>query len=402
MTAEDPKFVQGIGMGGETAAEGQRIQILNLQKLQSKPITVKYREVEGRWIAYDEFRLIHPNEPYFTRQILQCEIVFDFDRVDYSDNVFNAKKLVKILNANNIPHWIGYSGGKGFHVHVFFDRASIIISDVIVNDARKNALDIEKTIRNALWLKLMKWAEIDQIDAKLDSKKVNFRSDKKGSMLRDFGTPRIKDGKTYYKTLIKEIPDNKPNYDSLPLVFPGAPQLWNVSHLSSDIETVLKAKIKQYRNSGVSNVNLSGVEINEVYCINKLIKNGVDRTTYPVYYGSYSIARCCHDFGLAKAIAEQLVKEYLDKCNLTIDEYNTRFDNSLNGYESDTHHLSCESIKENYGDEFCNKNCSIFQKRIEQRQLLEKAPIGAILRLTYSHNQKAYLISPIIGSYAYP
>lgn len=33
---------------------------------------------------------------------------------------------------------------------------------------------------------------------------------------------------------------------------------------------------------------------------------------------------------------------------------------------------------------------------------LKKAPIGAILGLTCSHNQKAYLISPLMGSYAYP
>jgi predicted nucleic acid-binding protein len=37
-----------------------------------------------------------------------------------------------------------------------------------------------------------------------------------------------------------------------------------------------------------------------------------------------------------------------------------------------------------------------------EQERIKKAPIGAISRLTCSHNQKAYLIPPLIGSYAYP
>jgi len=351
------------------AAKGQAVQQANLRKIAEKPILVKPSLDYGKWISYDQYRLDYPDIPYFTRQILPNELVYDFDR-EWSDNAFNCQKLINTLKHNNIPHSLAYSGGKGLHVDVFFDMNSLTIDPDVISKANEELVDINKNVRVAIWNKLLEWAKIDRTAANLDFGKVNFNSNKKGSMLRDFGTPRNKNGVITFKTLLDDIPEKQPTHEELVLRFPDAPVMWDVSHLTSDIEKAIQYKTKQYNRSTID-VSLEGVGISEVYCVQKLIKNGIQQEA-PHYYAAYSIARCCHDLGLSKEQADANVSLYIDRSDISDDEHRTVIhDNALNGYDMDTHHLSCSSIKDNYGEEYCNKSCVVFQKRRDAR-LIEK------------------------------
>ena len=351
------------------SAKGQSVQQANLRQIAEKPILVKPSIDFGRWIPYDLYRLDYPDIPYFTRQILPNEMVFDFDRDAWSDNAFNCRKLNNTLKNNNIPYWLAYSGGKGLHVHVFFDTNSLTIDQDVIEKAKEELVDIDKTVRVAIWNKIIVWAKIDRKEAKLDFGKVNFNSNKKGSMLRDFGTPRDKSGVITFKTLIEEIPEDLPKPEDLPLVFPGAPVQWDVSHLTSDIEKAIQNRTKQYKRSTID-VSLEGVGVSDVYCLQKLIKDGIPDQA-PVYYAAYSIARGCHDLGLPLEQADANVTAFLNQCNITEEDRQVRHDNALNGYDQDQHHLSCSSIKENYGNDFCNKSCAVYQKRSDAK-LIEK------------------------------
>jgi len=350
------------------AARGQARQQINLRKIAEKPILVKPSLDYGRWIPYDLYRLEYPDEPYFTRGILPNELVFDFDR-DWDDNVFNARKLNNALDKNHIPYTIAYSGGRGIHITAFFNIDSLSIDQGVLDKAKEQLVDIKKAVRVAVWLKILSWARIDRKEATLDFGKVNFDSKKKGSMLREFGTPRTKNVVLTFKTLIDEIPDEKPEPDDLVLKFPGAPILWDISHLTGDIEKALLTTIKRYKNSTID-VSLEGIDIPDVYCIQKLIKSGVPSEA-PKYYAAYSIARVCHDLGLNEDQASANVMLYLNQCELTDEDRQLRHDNALNGYDQDKHHFSCSAIKENYGDKYCSKSCAIFQKR-KDAKLMEK------------------------------
>ena len=353
----------------QVAVKGQSIQQANLRQIAERPILVKPSIDYGRWIPYDQYLLDYPDQPYFTRGILPNELVFDFDRDGWSDNLFNAKKLIHTLEQNNIPFWVAYSGGKGLHCHVFFDINSLTIDQDIITKAQEELVDITNTIRTAIWNMLLVWSKVDKQAAKLDYKKVNFDSKKKGSMLRDFGTPREKNGQITYKTLIDDIPELLEDAKVLPLVFPPAPILWDVTQRTRDIEKAIQNKTRSYKRSTID-VSLEGVGVSDVYCLQKFIKDGIPDQA-PIYYAAYTITRGCHDLGLPVEQADANVTTFLNKCNITEEDRQVRHDNALNGYDQDQHHLSCSSVKENYGDEYCSKSCSIYQKRREAK-LIEK------------------------------
>lgn len=65
-------------------------------------------------ILNDDNKVIH-------RKVLNNEIVFDFDAEVFNDNQIAVYYLLNVLHSKGLSYKIFFSGGKGFHIHMYFD-----------------------------------------------------------------------------------------------------------------------------------------------------------------------------------------------------------------------------------------------------------------------------------------
>jgi hypothetical protein len=95
-------------------------------------------EICGSWVENGEERftkwkpsselIFLNNYPSLHRSVLKNEIIFEFD-----EGVSKAKLIVECLRGYGAEPLIGFSGGRGFHVHVWVQRGDYIskYSDII-------------------------------------------------------------------------------------------------------------------------------------------------------------------------------------------------------------------------------------------------------------------------------
>ena len=104
-----------------------------------------------RWLPYP--RVWHKiKEPIYTRGILLNEILIDPDTPDWNIMKYGIEKLCKFCKENNIPFIMGFSGGKGVHVSIFY--GNIALDKSFYDEIEKTDIDVHKTIRKALIMEL--------------------------------------------------------------------------------------------------------------------------------------------------------------------------------------------------------------------------------------------------------
>ena len=59
--------------------------------------------------------------PHDHRTVLPNEIIIEFDG-SYAHNVKLKKTIEPVLDERRIPYYTFYSGGKSFHIHMFFNQ----------------------------------------------------------------------------------------------------------------------------------------------------------------------------------------------------------------------------------------------------------------------------------------
>jgi hypothetical protein len=57
------------------------------------------------------------------------EIIFDFDFKNYMMVYKHAKLVLATLQERKIPYYIYSTGGKGIHIHIYFDKIETIQTD---------------------------------------------------------------------------------------------------------------------------------------------------------------------------------------------------------------------------------------------------------------------------------
>ena len=72
-----------------------------------------------RWLPY-AYIWHKIKEPIYTRGILPNEILVDPDTSDWNAMKDGIEKLTTYCKENNIPLIMGFSGGKGIHVSIFY------------------------------------------------------------------------------------------------------------------------------------------------------------------------------------------------------------------------------------------------------------------------------------------
>ncbi len=198
-----------------------------------------------------------PNNPYHTRIVLSCELCLDPDITHHGPYWGMMKegmdKIITFLKGAGIPYILAYTGGKGVHLHIFFNT-KIPLPETVVNGIDTNQLDVGNEIRSFLLKWILDGAVVDDEKfLKLDKAKTAWSRDGKGSMIKLFGCQHYDDkGKLIEgvtKTVIEEIQKERPAPRSLPLRFPEKIDLWDISNLLNDIVKLLESKIEEREKS---------------------------------------------------------------------------------------------------------------------------------------------------------
>lgn len=348
-----------------------------LQKLQSlnhrKPIRIKILEGKvppgedpDRYMWLPFVNVWHKiTQPIYTRGILPNELLFDPDTPEWAVMKEGIDKLCSYCMENNIPFIMGFSGGKGVHVSIFFGNISL--EQNLIDEINKTDIDVYKTVRKALVKVLAEKAGVDLESIRIDWGKINFNAESKGSQVRDFGTIRTQG---LYKTMIERIPAHKPDPYELPLIFPEKVELWEIENTEfKDIAiNALKAEVERAKKANEHNlvdVDFSGTEIMSFPCIKKLHEIGVTNGRYYAGEGMFLLCKKC---GISKETAEQYVRNLFKTFpGITQAEIDLRIRNASTIYETDKN-FSCNVLKEH----FLNHNLCDFSKCPIKEKLEEK------------------------------
>ncbi len=351
------------------AVKNQKIWFDKLQEESRKPILVKIKEgaaPEGadydlyNWMPYKD--IWHKvKEPIWTRGILPNEICIDPDLKDWSRLATELKKIQAYCTKEGIPLELAYSGGNGIHGHIFFSAALKIDSNNF-NDCKKYDIDLFKLVRNVLLDTILEGAGTNKLALALDSKKINFGVNRKGSQIREYGTLR-KNGN--YKTLITTIPNKKPEPGELPLVFPESVRLWTVPDKNNKIinDKIRKeiSKAIEHNDFNIESINLRGNKLEKFPCLKTLLKSGA--TTGSRYYGSNSIALMGKQCGLSWTTTSEYIQLFFSRCDITEAEAKLRINNNKPMFESSDYHFSCRTVKEVFGEDICDfSRCPLLEK----------------------------------------
>src|SRR5659263_129793 len=271
--------------------------------------------------------------PIYTSGTLLNEILIDTDSEIWNDVRDGVSKLHLFCDENNIPHTMGFSGGKGIHFSIIFgkftngDKES---TKELFAYSEEYKVDAYKTVRRALLFEIAKRANVDLKKIGMDTKKINFRFTMLGSQVRDFGTIR---GPGKYKTLITEIPAEKPEPYELPLVFPDQVETWNIQGTEyNDIAIeALEQEIDKAKNADeyteISNDNFKDTPITKFPCIDKIFKVGIKTGRY---YACAAVVLMCHKCGIPKDETEKCLKILCKTFpRITQEETDTRINNSM-------------------------------------------------------------------------
>lgn len=206
------------------------------------------------------------------RQVLQNEIVFEIDSYNWCTVRDVAIRICTVLNDEKIPHHVEYSGGKGIHIHVFFE-----ISESDKNRVTTNNITM-RNIRKEIHVAICKMAgirlEIVGHGLTIDTATVSWNDDSQGWLIREVGGVKL-DKMTRkplgIAILLHNIPNKKPstlNIETGHLEFPDI-KSWNVP---PSLITKIIAKTKRFRALESKDIQVPLGEHLSLPCVKKCLR----------------------------------------------------------------------------------------------------------------------------------
>jgi len=316
-----------------------------LQSMSKRPLRVS-RNVEGRpskWVSIDAAEL-----PVDYRTVLHNEIVFDIDATQWKKVRLYTEIVIDALNRMGIPYIAAYTGGRGVHVHVFFELSE---------DQKKQCVETDvmpKDLRMWLFHYVLQEAGVS---LKLigpgnpfDTACVNWSDEGKGHLIRIFGGKKRR-----HKTLVTEIPEERPK----DIAFPGDIALWKIP------EKLFQEFIDQFKRSQRKRVDavkkyykasqhFTG-EYLSLPCIQKILEGLPEGQRNA---GARILAIACRLDGASREDAEKVILEYASNCsqeNISSSEY-LGWINWM--YQQEKPFWNCRFCKEL---ELCKEGCTFHE-----------------------------------------
>ena len=152
--------------------------------------------------------------PIDHRTVGANEIIFELDFPSFKQNVKYAHKIIETLIYKQIPYTTFASGGKGIHIHVFFD---VIINNEECKKLFEEAIEKGfqyKHIRFAFLKEVLIEAELYNLDVvgmgkRIDTSPIEFDDyESSGKLIRVCGGRKM-----YYDSVMKET--EKIHYKSM-------------------------------------------------------------------------------------------------------------------------------------------------------------------------------------------
>lgn len=291
------------------------------------------------------------------RDIAVNEIIWDFDWKSFKANFLKAKLVVAALENRNIPFIICGTGGKGIHIHTYFDKLEFNTEEG--KNTFKTALSYGlnyKHIRVWFWSKIIEDADIDPKfkNKQLDPKVLKFNYyNGTTHLIREIGGRnhyKDKEGewKYFYKTHIptEEFKSKKPTITNIEQVkYPEKIPIFRIDE--HELISYMKQFIKiQQRNdiTPLKNEKIPGkyIELDGVLKLREGLDEG-NRSS-----GAAILAIACRIDNLGKKEAYDVVKEYVEACSQSGTEFKTEEGNQWVDwvYSQDKPFWNCQLLED--------------------------------------------------------
>lgn len=251
-----------------------------------------------------------PRYPIDYRSIFTNEIVIEPDSSSIEENAKIIRKIAETLKKDLVPYQLFDSGGKGFHLHVFFKLNFDGIGSLARQAAKFGVM--YDTLRYELFFYLMNIANLSEAERRLiDERCVKFNSngDSKGRLIRAAGGRKFSKEGVFYKTFIPEA--RKARVSSPDEVqVPPAPALWQVPRFIT--RNILQQEIVRRKNQQAAPAPVFDGDYLSLKCIQCLLDKGLAEPNRNL--GAQILATACYLDGLKREEVEVLMQRYASKC----------------------------------------------------------------------------------------
>jgi len=215
----------------------------------------------------------------------------------------------------NIPYITAYTGGRGVHIHVFFNLSE---------DQKRKCTKIDvmpKDLRIWLFQHVLQEAGVSPKligpGKPFDTACVNWNDEGKGHLVRIFGGK-----KRQHKTMLSEIPEEKPKDD---ITFPDHVELWKIPEKLCQkfieyFKRSQKERVEASKRYHKASSNFTGKYLN-LPCVQKVL-GGLPEGRRNA--GARIAAIACRLDGIPQKDAEKILLEYAGNCsqeNISESEY---------------------------------------------------------------------------------
>jgi hypothetical protein len=251
-----------------------------------------------------------PRYPIDYRSIFSNEIVIEPDSPSVEENARIIRKIAEVLKKDLVPYQLFDSGGKGFHLHVFF-KLNFDGITFLARQAAKFGVMYD-TLRYELFFYLLNIANLSEPERQLiDEKCVKFNSngESKGRLIRAVGGRKLSQEGVFYKTLITEARKARASSPD-EVQFPPAPALWQVPRFI--LRNILQQEIVRRKNQQAVSLTAFNGDYLSLKCIRRLLDEGLSEPNRNL--GAQILATACYLDGLKREEAEVLMQRYAFKC----------------------------------------------------------------------------------------
>jgi hypothetical protein len=262
----------------------------------------------GRWFPFKEWLDISYIDHV---TVLPNECIWEIDHDDWNFVRKHGNRILEALDRFEVPHVQGPTSGRGVHIHAFF---------IMPERNLRNRCDeygvLPRELRNALFSLICSEAGVpsNMVGKGLpfDTGCVDFSDLSMGHMVRAFGGRKFAGGQlTGYKSFVQEIPEERVRIIRFTEVrFPRNIIPYSVP--KTIIEGILIGMEKRKQDALKNSCRVHDGLYLDAPCVRELLKTGLARGSRN--RGAQLIAIACRLSGLRMETAEEVAREYFEKC----------------------------------------------------------------------------------------